>query len=246
MTLTGIPRRPFGSNGLEVSVPGLGGGQVGSRQSPEADAERLLHQVLDLGLNVIDTARGYGPSDQRIGKYLRHRRQHFVLSTKVGYGVPGHADWTYAAAQIGVNDALRTRQPDGIDVVHLRSCNLEILQRGEVITALKDARRAGKTQAAAYSGEDQALENAVTTGRFQAVQTSINLTDQRNLATRQPETHARGIGVIAKRPVANAPGASTLGPLAITARSTGIVGRPCASTGTAWTGKRWRRVLSPI
>jgi aryl-alcohol dehydrogenase-like predicted oxidoreductase len=61
----------------------------------ESEAGRLLNQVLDAGVNLIDTARGYGLSEERIGRHLAHRRPEFLLSTKVGYGIPGVADWTY-------------------------------------------------------------------------------------------------------------------------------------------------------
>ena len=49
----------------------------------------------------------------RIGRHLAHRRQEFVLSTKVGYGVEGVPDWTYDCIVQGVERALRlmrTRQ----------------------------------------------------------------------------------------------------------------------------------------
>jgi aryl-alcohol dehydrogenase-like predicted oxidoreductase len=200
-----IPRRPFGNTGLEVSALGLGGGQVGNSNLPEPAAERLLNQAVDLGLNLIDTARGYGLSETRIAKYLGRRRLEVVLSTKVGYGVAGVNDWTYDAVRLGVDEALKTLQTDWIDIVHLHSCSLEILRRGDVITALEDARQAGQVRVAAYSDDNEALDYAVGTGRFQAVQTSINLADQRNLERALPEIQARNMGVIAKRPAANAP-----------------------------------------
>ena len=203
--MTELTRRPFGNTGLQVSVLGLGGGQVGKSDLPEAVAERLLNQALDLGLNLIDTARGYGLSEARIAKYLGHRRQEVVLSTKVGYGVAGVNDWTPDAVRLGVDEALTKLQTDWIDIVHLHSCSLEILRRGDVITALDDARQAGKIRVAAYSGENEALDYAVSSGRFQAVQTSISLADQRNLDRALPATQTGGLGVIAKRPVANAP-----------------------------------------
>lgn len=200
-----IPRRPLGATGLEVSALGLGGGQVGNSGLPEPVAERLLNQALDLGVNLIDTARGYGQSEARIGQYLGHRRAELVLSTKVGYGVAGVPDWTADAVRLGIDEALQTLRTDWIDIVHLHSCSLEVLQRGEVITALEQARLAGKVRVAAYSGENAALDFAVASGRFQAVQTSISLADQRNLAGALPQMQASGLGVIAKRPVANAP-----------------------------------------
>ena len=200
-----IPRRAFGNTGLQVSALGLGGGQLGDDDLPERVAERLLHQTLDLGLNLIDTARGYGLSEARIAKYLGSRRAEMVLSTKVGYGVAGVSDWTGDAVRLGIDEALRTLQTEWIDIVHLHSCSLEVLKRGDVITALDDARQAGKLRVAAYSGDNEALDFAVASGHFQAVQTSISLADQRNLASALPQMQARGLGVIAKRPVANAP-----------------------------------------
>jgi aryl-alcohol dehydrogenase-like predicted oxidoreductase len=203
--MTNIPRRDFGATGLSVSALGLGGGQMGGGQLDDRAVDRLLGLALDLGVNLVDTARGYGRSEARLGRFLAGRRPALIVSTKVGYGVPGQPDWTYGAVATGVDDALRILSTDYIDIVHLHSCSLEILQRGEVITALEDARQAGKLRVAAYSGENEALDFAVATGRFQAVQTSLNLADQRGLDRVVPAAQAAGLGVIAKRPVANAP-----------------------------------------
>jgi aryl-alcohol dehydrogenase-like predicted oxidoreductase len=203
--MSAIPHRPFGRTGLTVSALGLGCGQIGASRLSEIDVERLLGLALDLGLTLFDTARGYGQSEDRLGRYLGPYRQQVVLSTKVGYGVLGHADWTYGAVAAGVDDALRALRTDCIDIVHLHSCPLETLRRGDVIQALDDARQAGKIRAAAYSGENDALAYAFETGRFQSLQTSINLADQRDLDTLVPRVEAAGLGLIAKRPVANAP-----------------------------------------
>lgn len=184
---------------------GLGGGQLGNSGLPEPVAERLLNQAVDLGVNLFDTARGYGQSEARIGRYLGHRRAELVLSTKVGYGVAGVTDWTADAVRLGIDEALQTLHTDWLDIAHLHSCSLEVLQRGDVITALEQARQAGKVRVAAYSGDNAALDFAVASGQFQAVQTSISLADQRNLASALPQMQAGGLGVIAKRPIANAP-----------------------------------------
>lgn len=195
----------FGSTGLQVSRIGLGGGKIGSPNLSDADAEKLLNTALDSGINLIDTARGYGFSEERIGKFLSHRRDDFILSTKVGYSVPGFVDWSYAIILAGVDEALKVLKTDVIDVVHLHSCSLEMLQRGEVIDALEAAKAAGKIRFVAYAGENMALEYAVSCGRFQIVQASVNFCDQRIIDRPLPEAQKRDIGVIAKRPLANAP-----------------------------------------
>jgi aryl-alcohol dehydrogenase-like predicted oxidoreductase len=200
-----LPRREFGNTGLFVSALGFGAGQIGDARLTEREVEVLLNAVLDQGVTLIDTARGYGLSEERIGQYLSRRRHEFVLSTKVGYGIPGYADWTYDCIIAGIDAALQRLQTDVIDIVHLHSCTIETLRDGAIMDALDEARRQGKLRVAAYSGENEALDFAIASGRFQSIETSINLCDQRGIDRALPRTIAQHLGVIAKRPVANAP-----------------------------------------
>ena len=128
-----------------------------------------------------------------------------MLSTKVGYGVPGVPDWTYEAVAQGIDAALRRLRTDRLDILHLHSCPRETLKTTGVIDALEVARDLGKVRAIAYSGENEDLAYAFDTRRFDAVQTSLNVFDQRDLVARIPEALDDGLGVIAKRPLANAP-----------------------------------------
>jgi aryl-alcohol dehydrogenase-like predicted oxidoreductase len=200
-----LERVPFGNTGLKVSRIGLGAGKVGSLNLADAEAERILNTALDSGINLIDTARGYGLSEERIGKFLSHRRSDFILSTKVGYNVPGFVDWSHDIILAGVDEALRVLKTDMIDIVHLHSCSVEMLERGEVIDALEAARQAGKIRFVAYAGENMALEYAIACGRFQIIQASLNICDQRTIDRPLPEARKRDLGMIAKRPLANAP-----------------------------------------
>ncbi|MBX7246400.1 MAG: aldo/keto reductase [Candidatus Sumerlaeaceae bacterium] len=200
-----MKKRQFGNTGIEVSVLGLGGGQVGSDSLSDADADRFLNTVLDLGITLIDTARMYGHSEERIGKYISHRRDEYILSSKCGYTIPGYEDWTYDCVIAGVDRALDLMKTDRVDIMHLHSCPKEVLERGDVIQALEDVVKAGKVRFAAYSGENEALEYAIGTGRFASLQTSVNFCDQRGISQYLPEATQRGMGVIAKRPLANAP-----------------------------------------
>ena len=199
-----MQRRAFGLSGLRVTPLGFGAMHLSDARVSEAEAGYLLNAVLDAGVNLIDTARSYGLSEERIGRHLCHRRQDFLLSTKVGYGIPGVADWSYDCIVAGVDAALLRLRSDYVDVVHLHSCPLHVLEQGEVITALEDCAKAGKLVVAAYSGDNAALDYAIQSGRFGSVQTSVNLCDQVNLGARLPLLQARGMGVLAKRPIAGA------------------------------------------
>ena len=79
-----------------------------------------------------------------------------------------------------------------------------MLERGGVVEALGRAVSDGKVRVAAYSGEDEALAWAVRSGAFGAVQCSVSVVDQTSLAV-VADAAARGLGVLAKRPLGNAP-----------------------------------------
>ncbi|MDG0835021.1 aldo/keto reductase [Roseateles saccharophilus] len=195
---------PLGHIGLRVSALGFGAMHINDARTSEAEAGALLNHVLDVGINLVDTARGYGLSEERIGRHIAHRRQEFVLSTKVGYGVEGVPDWTYDCIVQGVERALRLMRTDWLDIVHLHSCPLPVLQQGEVVRALQDCRAAGKLRVAAYSGDNAEIDFAISCGAFGSLQTSISLCDQAHLQARAARADHAGIGVIAKRPLAGA------------------------------------------
>jgi aryl-alcohol dehydrogenase-like predicted oxidoreductase len=199
-----LERRAVGNSGLRVSVLGFGAGHVGGDDLSEDDAGRLLNAALDLGVTLVDTARSYGRSEERIGRHLAHRRGDFVLSTKGGYGIEGVPDWTGECVRRGIDEALARMRTDVIDVFHLHSCDTAVLARDDVPRALEDARRAGKIRVAAYSGDNESLDAAVAMFFFGSVQCSVNLADQRSLDGAVARGAARGMGVIGKRPIANA------------------------------------------
>jgi len=113
--------RNFGTSSLHVSALGFGAGHIGDDAVTERDAHALLDRALDLGVTFIDTARGYGLSEERIGRWLPAHRDEVVLSTKVGYGVEGARDWSAAPVTGGVHEALRTLGTDVPDVVFRHS-----------------------------------------------------------------------------------------------------------------------------
>ncbi|MGB8855831.1 MAG: aldo/keto reductase [Burkholderiales bacterium] len=198
-----IPRRPYGNTEILVSSAGLGAAQIGNAGITEAEVNRLLNHAIDAGITLLDTAPSYGLSERRIGQHLARRRNDFVLSTKLGYGVDGTADWTGQCITAGVEQALRIMQTDRIDIAHLHSCSKATLERDDVIDALELAKRQGKVRAIAYSGDNEDLVYAIATGRFDGFMASLNLCDQGLIKTALPRMGNKGF--IAKRPAANHP-----------------------------------------
>jgi len=201
-----IEPRDFGNTGIKVSALGYGAGHIGSAAISDAEVEKILNEVVDRGINLIDTAKGYYLSEERIGKFLcKNRRDEIVLSTKVGYGVEGVQDWTYDAVYKGIDEARKKLNTDYIDIVFLHACERYHLVKGDVIHALEKAREEGKIKAFGYSGENESLDYGIYTNRLNAIQTSINVFDQRVLHTSLPKAKQHSMGVIAKRPIGNAP-----------------------------------------
>jgi aryl-alcohol dehydrogenase-like predicted oxidoreductase len=200
-----MDRVPFGSTGLTVSRLGLGCGGLGETRVSDADAERLVLGAVDLGVTFFDTARSYGLAEERLGRILASRRDDVVLSTKGGYGVAGVEDWTPAVITRGIDEACARLRTDRIDVFHLHSCPVDVMHRDGLLEALGRARDAGKIRVAAYSGDNDGLAWAVGSTAFAAVQCSVNVFDQHAMRESVPRAAARGMGVVAKRPLGNAP-----------------------------------------
>jgi aryl-alcohol dehydrogenase-like predicted oxidoreductase len=200
-----MERRKFGSTDMEVSILGFGGAEIGYEGADPATVERLLGSALDAGLNVIDTAECYLNSEELIGRAVSHRRQDYYLFTKCGHASGFDApDWDPAMLVQQIDRSLKWLRTDYLDLIQLHSCSEELLRRGEVIEVLQKAKAAGKTRYIGYSGDGGDALYAVRCGAFDSLQTSLNIADQQAIDLTLPEARKRGMGVIAKRPIANA------------------------------------------
>ena len=190
---------------MDVSVLGFGGSEIGYERAGARTVARLLGGALDAGLNVIDTAECYEDSESLIGAALGSRRDEIHLLTKCGHPRGfGRGDWREASLLSSIERSLKRLRTDRLDLIQLHSCELSDLRKGEAITALERARERGWTRYIGYSGDGEAARFAVECGRFDTLQTSVSIADQEALELTLPLAVKRGIGVIAKRPIANA------------------------------------------
>lgn len=200
--------KSFGNTNLEVSRLGIGLSEIGYdlTTNDEDIAGNILNRALDRGINFLDTAACYGISEELIGRTVSHRRDGFIISTKAGHTagkVTGSA-WTGETILESIEQSLERMKTDHLDIVHLHSCSVEILERGEVIKALRDAKSAGKTRYIGYSGDNESAHWAVDSGMFDSLQTSYNLVDQGARYGLFSKARGKGLGIICKRPIANA------------------------------------------
>src|SRR4051795_2458796 len=200
-----MEKRQLGGTDMQVSVLGFGGAEIGFEGASETTVERLLKSALDAGLNVIDTGECYEGSEELIGKTVGDRRADYYLFTKCGHprGV-GSEDWSPPSLLESIERSLRRLKTDRLDLIQLHGCSELTLRKGDVIAALQTARERGHTRYIGYSGDSLAAKFAVESGAFDTLQTSINIADQEALELTLPLARKRKMGVIAKRPIANA------------------------------------------
>lgn len=191
---------------MEFSVLGFGGAEIGYDNSMTREtASELLNSALDVGLNVIDTAAAYKTSEELIGNAVGKRRKEFYLLTKCGaLEAFTKSDWSKKGILETIETSLRNLKTDYLDIAQLHGCSSEILKRGEAIEALLRAQEKGYTRFIGYSGDNEDAKTAIEMDIFDSLQTSVSIADQSPIDTNIKLAAEKGLGVIAKRPIANA------------------------------------------
>jgi aryl-alcohol dehydrogenase-like predicted oxidoreductase len=201
-----MQKNKLGKTDLEVSRLGFGGAELGFVPNiKQVDVDALLNSALDSGLNLIDTAAGYLESERMIGEAVGHRRKEFYLISKCGE-LDGftRSDWSKKGILEVIETSLRDLKTDYLDIAQLHSCNAEILRQGDCIEGLQRAKEKGYTRYIGYSGDNESAKFAIETGIFDTLQTSVSVADQSPIDGNIKLAKEKGLGIIAKRPIANA------------------------------------------
>ena len=206
-----MQKRRLGRNGPEVSALGLGCMGMSEFYGARDDAESIatIHQALDSGLNLLDTADAYGPytNEELVGRAIRGRRDEVVLATKFGFvrdpadpakrvvdGSPEHVREACDAslARLGV---------DVIDLYYLHRVDARVPIE-DTVGAMSDLVRAGKVR---WLGLSEV--SAQTLERACAVHPVAALQSEYSLWTRDPEDgvldacRELGVGLVAYSPL---------------------------------------------
>jgi hypothetical protein len=144
--------RIFGSTGLSVSEIGMGTIQItrlGWKQSI-----RVVHEVMDLGVNWFDTARSYLDSELRLGDAFKGRRDRVIIITKSGEKTPERIEQQ-------LNESLSRLKTDYVDIFFFHSGDVidqeSFLAPGGILETVQRAVEAGKIRFLGFSAHHPAV-----------------------------------------------------------------------------------------
>ena len=185
-------RSILGRTGLEVTQLGFGAMEIrgprvwGGRPVTEPDAERILHAVLDAGINFIDTANDYGLSEERIGRYISSRRGEYYLATKCGCLMEDAGDhdetphiWTRENLLRGINQSLQRMKTDYVDVLQLHNPTVEQVEENALVDVLREIQASGKARFIGISSTLPHITRFIETGVFDTFQIPYSALDRK-------------------------------------------------------------------
>ena len=210
-----FPTRLLGSTGERVSVIGVGGSHIGSKNVDEKLAIRIIRTAIDNGITFLDNCWDYhnGASERRMGKALRagYRGKAFLMTKIDGRSA--------IAAKKQLDESLRRLQTDCIDLVqHHEIIRYEdanrVFDKEGAQGALEQARKAGKLRYIGFTGHKHPhihlymLETARMHGvRFDTVQMPLNVMDAHYRSFERlvlPELVKQKIGVLGMKSLGHA------------------------------------------
>lgn len=206
----------IGRGGRAIGPLGFGAFKIGRNQQTkygaaydlpdEATAARLLNDILDAGIDYIDTAPAYGVSEERIGQAVAHRRGEYALSTKVGEifeNGQSQFDFSRAGIDRSLRQSLQRLKTDHVDMLFIHSSGDDraILNQTDAVATLQSLKQAGLTRGIGLSGKTAAGATAALAWA-DAIMVEYHLSD-RTCAPAIAAAAEAGVSVIVKKPLAS-------------------------------------------
>ena len=202
-----MKRNRLGASDLLVGEIGLGCMSLGTE---ETKATAIIHEALELGVNLMDTADLYdsGRNEELVGKAIRGRRSQVVLATKVGNRrVPGQDGWVWDPSKAyilsAVKDSLKRLGTDYIDLYQLHGGTIDD-PIDETIEAFEQLKREGVIREYGISSiRPNVIREYAARSSIVSVMNAYSIVDRRAEEEVLPLLREKGIGVIARGPLAS-------------------------------------------
>ena len=194
-----LPTRPLGKTGHNATIFALGGQgnlQVGGNLDL---AVKIINKAIDLGVNYIDTATAYGPSQDYIGEVMKTRRKEVFLATK-----------TYDRSRDGslrlLDDSLKRLNTDHLDLWQLHNIRMtsqldQIFGKGGAIEALEKAKREKMVRFLGITGhfDPFVLAEGIRRYPFDNILMALNAADKHHLSFIEnllPKAKEKNMGIV--------------------------------------------------
>jgi len=193
-----VRERPLGKTGIDVFPLGFGG--IPIQRIGKVEAIQVIRRALSRGVNLIDTARGYTDSEEKIGLALQGSQQKVYLTTKS----PAR---TRESILTDVHKSLECLRVKKIDIYQLHGVNEEkiydqVMSPGGAWEGLKEAQQKGWIAHIGITGHrTSVLINAVKSGKFDTIMLCFNFIENECEKELLGLAEKMGVGVLAMKPL---------------------------------------------
>lgn len=179
-----MPTNNLGRTGFRVGLLSLGGQATLEIPGKEKESEAIIHRALDLGINYIDSAAGYGngTSEKHIGLVLKSRRKEAFVTSKT-------ADRSYDGSMRLLEQTLKSMNTDHLDLWQIHNLQRQeefdqIFAPNGAIKALEKAREQGMATFLGVTGhyEPNILIQAIQRFPFDTILMAVNAADRHYLS----------------------------------------------------------------
>lgn len=189
--------RTLGKTGLKVSQLGFGG--IPIQRIDAARTKALMHRLMELGINYIDTARGYTVSEEYLGYALEGIRDSFILATK-------SMARDRAGMERDIAISLQNLRTDYIDLYQIHNPTPDDLDHvcapGGALEALREAKAAGKIRHLGVTAHTNAVfEKALSLPWVETIMFPYNLVETQG-ETLMRRCTEQNVGFIVMKPLA--------------------------------------------
>lgn len=189
--------RKLGSTNIELNRVGFGG--IPIQRITQEDTNLVINELINQGINFIDSARGYTISEEYIGNAIEGKRDKFILATK-------SMSRSYDDMIRDVNISLNNFKTEYIDLYQLHNLKPDeydgIFDDDMAYEALLKCKEEGKIKHIGITSHSiDTIKKAVNSGKFDTIQFPYNIVeDQADEIFK--EANKNGIGVIVMKPLA--------------------------------------------
>ncbi|EQK48248.1 MULTISPECIES: aldo/keto reductase [Paraclostridium] len=189
--------RKLGSTNIELNRVGFGG--IPIQRITQEDTNLVINELINQGINFIDSARGYTVSEEYIGNAIEGKRDKFILATK-------SMSRSYDDMIRDVNISLNNFKTEYIDLYQLHNLKPDeydgIFDDDMAYEALLKCKEEGKIKHIGITSHSiDTIKKAVNSGKFDTIQFPYNIVeDQADEIFK--EANKNGIGIIVMKPLA--------------------------------------------